>query len=211
LLFLKLIITIENLVDATSSYYLYTITEKTVNGFKVKFSDAIDSGNYSLGWTAFDYARNTSTGTQYGWNHFSNNSDSLTVSFSPYEMFDNYTVAVSIVNLDDTSVSNYGYIITSKTVDQFTIKLTSPTDSDNYYLSWAFPLASSTIFESFLYRQTGQMRDFDAEGTFDCTYGMDQVDIQIEDFINYMLLESGDYILLEGPPASEQDGFKIKL
>ena len=190
-------LSIENLVDSPPSYYLYTITEKTVNGFKVKFSDAIDSTNYSLGWTAFDYARNTSVGTQYGWEQFSNGSDSLTIPLIPSEIFDNYTVAVSIVNTDDTSASNYGYIITSKTVNEFTIKLTSPTDSSNYYLSWAFPLAASTIFESFLFRQTGQMRDFDAEGTFDCTHGMDQVDIQIEDVINYMLLESGDYILQE--------------
>jgi len=190
-------LSIENLVDSPPSYYLYTITEKTVNGFKVKFSDAIDSVNYSLGWTAFDYARNTSVGTQYGWEQFSNGSDSLTIPLIPSEIFDNYTVAISIVNTDDTSASNYGYIITSKTVNEFTIKLTSPTDSSNYYLSWAFPLAASTIFESFLFRQTGQMRDFDAEGTFDCTHGMDQVDIQIEDVINYMLLESGDYILQE--------------
>jgi hypothetical protein len=48
------------------------------------------------------------------------------------------------------------------------------------------------------------MRDFDEEGTFDCTYSMDEVLIKVEDAINFLLLESGSYILLE-------DGYRIRF
>jgi len=191
-------LTLENLVDNPPSYYVYTVVNKTVNGFTVKFSDTIDSANYVLAWTVYEYARTLQGGaTVSGWEHIPNGSNTVTVAVSPSEIFDNYTLALSLVNNVDSSVSKYSFIVTSKTVDHFTIQFSSPMDSDNYYLSWAFPVASSTVFENFLFRQTGQMRDFDADGTFDCTHGMDQVDIQIEDVINFMLLESGGYVLQE--------------
>ena len=191
-------LTLENLVDTTSSYFFYTVVDKTVNGFKVQFSSPIDSPNYTLAWTAYEYARRLQGGaTVSGWEHIPNGSNTVTVAVTPSEIFDNYTLALSVVNTDGTAVSNYGFIVKSKTVDHFTLEFSSPMDSDYYYLSWAFPVSSSTVFEDFLYRQTGQMRDFDAEGTFDCTHGMDQVDIQIEDVINYMLVESGGYLLQE--------------
>ena len=42
------------------------------------------------------------------------------------------------------------------------------------------------------------MRNYDDDGTFDCTYGMDQVDIQIETDVGFLLQENGDLILQEG-------------
>jgi hypothetical protein len=204
--FYSLTMGIENLVDATSSFFLYTITEKTQNGFKVKFSGNINSPNYTLAWTTYDYGRITQTSyIQNGWNQIPNGVSLFTIPFddSP-EIFDNYNLTISIVNTDDTSVSNYGYVVTSKDIYGFTVQLTSPTTSPNYYISWALPVSSSRIFENFLYRQTSQMRDYDSEGTFDCVYTMEQVLIQVEDAINFLLQENGDYLLLE-------DGYRIRI
>jgi len=202
----SLTLVIENLVDATSTFFLYTITDKTVNGFTVKFSGNFVSPNYTLAWTTYDYGRITPTSyIQNGWNQIPAGVSLFTVPFDESsELFDNYNLAISIVNIDDTSVSNYGYVVTAKETDGFTIQLSSPTTSSNYYISWALPVSSSLVFENFLYRQTGQMRDFDEEGTFDCTYGMDEVFIQVEDAINFLLLESSSYILLE-------DGYRIRF
>lgn len=191
-------VTLENLLDPTTSYYLYTVTEKTIWGFKVKFSSPIDSTSYTLAWATYDYARQFSEGgTQDGWNKISAGANTKTIAITPPELFDNYTLVISIVNISDPNPSNYAFIVTEKTVNEFTIQLSSPTDSGNYWVSWACPLSSSDRLEDFLYRQTGQMRDYDTEGTFDCTHGQDQIDIEIEDVINFMMQESGSYLLEE--------------
>lgn len=194
-------LTLENLIDATSSFFLYTVTEKTVNGFTVKFSHVMPDTNYSLAWTTYE----SPTFTQYGTQQITAGSNTVNVALIPPESSYNYTLALSIVNTDDTSVSNYGFIVTSKATDHFTVELSGYTDSPNYYLSWSFPLSSSVIFKELIYSQTGQMRDFDEDGNFDCTHGMDQVDIRVESEYNYMLLENEDYIL------QETDGGRIQL
>ena len=206
--------TIENLVDSVIDHFLCTITSKDVNGFTVTFSNAVSTANYRLAWTAFEYARipHGSLTPQSGWHHIPNGASSFTVPISmPYELFDNYTVTMSIVNTDDITSSQYGMVVKSKDIFGFTVLLSSPIDSGNYYLSWALPLSATAAFdENFIFRQTGQMRDFDVEGTFDCTHGMDQVDIEVEELINYLLQENGDYILLQGVAAGI-DGSRIIL
>ncbi|MFX1538372.1 MAG: hypothetical protein ACFFDI_29630, partial [Promethearchaeota archaeon] len=79
----------------------------------------------------------------------------------------------------------------------FTIKLSSPTDSPNYYVSWVMPISTNEFFETYAYSQTGQFRDFDLEGTFDCTHGFDQCDIEIEDVTSYLLQENSFFLLQE--------------
>jgi methionine-rich copper-binding protein CopC len=208
-------LTMENLVDGTDvQHFLFTITEKSTTGFTVKFSDVMPNGNYSIGWSTFEYARSTPLGLDYGWELLTPGSDSITVDFgSAPEIFDNYTLSLDIVNTDGTAVSNYGYIIISKTVSEFVVRFTSPIDTDgSYYLSWAMPVYANAEWVDYAYRQTGQMRNFDAEGTFDCTHGMDQVDITLENEFSFLLQENGSYLTQESYPGSGSSfGYRIRL
>lgn len=189
-------ITLENLADAVLSYFLYTVTDKTVNGFKVKFSGNMPSANYSVAWATHEIGR--AIASQDGWYQIPFGSNSVTVPFaSPYEVYNNYSIQYTIVNNDDTSVSNYGHIITAKDIFGFTIQLSGITDSTNYYVSWAETIPSNILFSDYAYSQTGQFRDFDDDGVFDCTHGADQCNITVETVINYLLLETGDYLLQE--------------
>ena len=188
--------TIENLVDLIPSYFLYTITNKTVNGFTVKFSATMPTGNYSLAWSTQENGRTLPT--QDGWKQIPIGSNVVTIPFNtPYEINDNYNIALSIVNTDDISVSQYGYIVTSKDIYGFTVQLTGPIDSTNYYISWAIIEESNNNYTEYFYRQTGGFRNFDDGGTFDCTHGSDECEITIEIVISYMLLENGAFLLLE--------------
>ena len=196
--FYSLNVTVENTDDTSVSYFLYTITEKTTSGFKVKFSDIINSGNYYLNWKKYEYARDVGLSPEDGYVQIPEGSSTVTIPFgAPYELFNQYGVGFSIVNTDDTSVSYYSANITAKNIDGFEITLSSPTDSPNYYISWAQYRSSSIIFENFQYRQSGQFRDFDEDGTFDCTYGRDHCDIEIFTETSYLLQEDGDFLLQE--------------
>ena len=192
--------TLENLVDSDSSFFFSTVIEKSVNGFTIKLSGEVPTGNYSISWAAFEYGRTTSAlTTQDGLTQIPYNSNTVTVPFDvPYELYNNYNLALSIINLDDTSASNLGYIVRSKDLYGFTLQLSDFTDSTNYYLSWVITInANLFVGEDFLYRQTGQFRNFDDEGSFDCTHGFDQCDIFVEDVINFLLQENGDFLLQE--------------
>ena len=200
-------LTLENLTDATVAYFLYSIIEKSINGFTVEFSDVMPTANYSLGWVTFERGRFTSPpAIQDGWIHIPNGASTITVPFDlPYELFDNFNVSLAIVNTDDTSVSSFSYVVRSKDLFGFTVELSGPVETDNYYLSWSLPISAQLkVVEGFRYRQTGGYRNYDDEGTFDCTYAFDIFDIEIEDFLNYMLQENGSYLL-------QEDGFRILL
>lgn len=192
-------ITMENIIDANPSIFLYTITDKTVNGFTLEFSSTMPTGNYSLGWTTFEYAREGSIID--GWTPIPMGASTITIPLSPAEILNNYTIALSIVNTDSTSASKYSFIVTEKTINEFAVLFSGVIDSPNYYLSWSLPVSSNTVFDSFFFRQTGQMRGFDSEISFDCTYGMDMVEVTVEESINYLLLESGDRMLQEDGSA----------
>jgi len=200
-------ITVENLDDTSVSIFLYTITNKTVNGFTVKFSDVMPTGNYRIAWSSYPRSINKLPPPfpeqeiicRSGFEPLSYGSDSVTVSLAPnYEINDNYNIVLSLMNTDGTAISHYGYIVTAKDITGFTVKFSSPIDSTNYVLSWAMPVSSSIWFKDGTWiRQTGQFRDFDVEGTFDCTHGFDQVDIGIFDDFSFLLQENGDYLLQE--------------
>ena len=45
-----IIATLKNVIDSPPSVYSYIVSETTVSGFTVLFSDTIDTGNYILDW-----------------------------------------------------------------------------------------------------------------------------------------------------------------
>jgi len=50
---------------------------------------------------------------------------------------------------------------------------------------------------AFDFYQSGAWRNFDDDGTFDCTHGFDLVNVSAETDLSYLLQENGDYLLQE--------------
>jgi len=99
-----------------------------------------------------------------------------------------------------TPTSLYSHLITSKTIDSITVELSGATDSTSYSLLWFSPKLEFEVKEVFSmdYWQSGGFRDFDEEGTFDCTHGFDLVFITVEEaLLSYLLLENNDHLLQE--------------
>ena len=99
-----------------------------------------------------------------------------------------------------TPTSLYSHLITSKTIDSITVELSGATDSTSYSLLWFSPKLEFEVKEVFSmdYWQFGGFRDFDEEGTFDCTHGFDLVFITVEEALpSYLLLENNDHLLQE--------------
>lgn len=180
-------VTITNVIDSTATIYNYFISQKTTSGFTVQFSSPIDSNNYTLEWilSESDYKGNVSI------------SEGITQASIdlPDEVVNNdYYLIISLINTIDSTAVGFPIVIRDKDADSFRVKF-DETDSDNYELSWYIPKS-----RAYRYRQTSGFRNFDAEGTFDCTHGFDSVEIDVDYFpagTGFLLLESGGFLLLE--------------
>jgi len=111
------------------SMYGLIITSKTVNGFTVKFSSPIDSGNYKLSWNV--NADSTVSGIEV----LNYNSDIYEVSF-PAQPSSDYAITTSIVNENDSNPSMYEFVVTEKSNDGFTMQFNIPIDSTNYEINF---------------------------------------------------------------------------
>lgn len=180
-----------NTIDSTSSIYTYIITEKTTSGFKVLFSGLIDSSNYVLDWFVVDVeAEGIESSLPSG-------SNEVDVTFATPQDSTNYQIIAHLVNTDDTSVSIYETIVTEKTTSGFTVRFSGNLTTGNYKLLWFVPAGAEEIT---FYRQTSGFRDYDSDGTFDCTHGFDSVEITIEGGLGdlgFILQENGQKILQE--------------
>jgi hypothetical protein len=186
-----------NTNDSEPSIYTYNIIEKTVNDFTVEFSSAIDSAFYYFDWILSDRPATESTPIPY-------NTTSFTVNFSNVAPLD-YSIIPILYNEVDVNASQYLYVITEKTPMSFTILFSSAIDSTNFILDWYIESNLNYDVTQYLYSQSGGFRDFDSEGTFDCTHGFDLVQIQIDTVLpGYLLMEDGSYLL-------QEDGSKILL
>jgi methionine-rich copper-binding protein CopC len=122
-----------NSTDSYKSMYGIIISDKTTNGFTVKFSSPLDSVNYKLSWSVNPNAT-------------IRNSDNLTMGQDTYRVdFDstsvtniqNYSVATAIVNEIDSDPSIYNFVISEKDSSGFEIQLSGFIDSTNYDLEWS--------------------------------------------------------------------------
>jgi len=161
-----------NNLDVTPSIYAYDIIDKTATSFKVRFSGPLDSPNYFIDWNV------CSSGTT-GYYNIPNGVSQVTIPVTGLTG-NSYPLIANIVSEDSTSSSVYATIIRSKEVNQFTLELSGPTDSGNYYVSWMSPPFSIENTTEMTYYQSGGFRDFDEEGVFDCTHGFDLCFIEIE-------------------------------
>jgi hypothetical protein len=100
-----------------------------VNGFTVKFSSPIDSGNYKLSWNV--NADSTVSGIEV----LNYNSDIYEVSF-PAQPSSDYAITTSIVNENDSNPSMYEFVVTEKSNDGFTMQFNIPIDSTNYEINF---------------------------------------------------------------------------
>ena len=123
----------QNLVDNDPSLYSMIITSKSDSGFTVTFSGIIDSANYKLEWKT---TRSIAT-IQRGNNTLTNGVQNVSVIL-PTEYNDtNYSIDYSLINTVDSEPSQYGSIITAKSVSGFTIKFSGEIDSSNYIFEWS--------------------------------------------------------------------------
>jgi methionine-rich copper-binding protein CopC len=175
--------------DSTSQQFLFEITDRTINGFTVRFSSPIPTDNYILNWII-------PSSDNSGVEPLPNGLDETTIVFSNPTLNTVNAVVATIINIADATASMYPFKVIEKTITSFKIKFSSPIDSNNYYLAWEVVGAENKLDE-FLFIQTGGFRHFDEEGVFDCTHGFDLISITIEDVTDYLLLEDGFYLLQE--------------
>jgi hypothetical protein len=182
-------ITLRNIVDATPSMFNWEVIQKQTNGFKVQFSDTIDTNNHYMEWIVVD-------STASGIESLSNGAESYVVTLPYTEQNDDYAVILEVKNTIDASSSIYTYIITEKTTTSFTVEFSGPMDSPNYTLCW-FILPQELEINRMDYYQSGHWHDFDDDGTFDCTHGFDLVQIYVRPIGDFLLQENGFYLLQE--------------
>ena len=185
---------IVNNVDVAPSIYGYTISDKTTTSFKVTLSGVPDSPNYQFEYAVCDADKRGSEVIGVG-------SDTVSVTFTYPIPHPEYPVTTLI---ESPSGTVYVPVISDKTETGFTVELSSPADAANFKLIWSVPEERSYGIDSIDYYQTGGFRDFDSEGTFDCTHGFDLVQITVEDVYAFLLQETGFYLL-------QEDGFRILL
>ena len=186
---------ISNYVDPLASVYGYTITDKTSNQFTINFSGPIESENYQ-----FEYF--VCIGVDNGNIPIAPNSSTVNYLFPVAVANDVYPLITMLESDGDV----YAWTVTEKTETGFTVELSdpAPVDSTNFNMSWSIPTVPPSVIDDITYYQSGGFRDFDVEGTFDCTHGFDLVQITIEKILGYMLQENGAYIL-------QEDGNRILL
>lgn len=178
---------ISNIVDANPSIYGFTISDRTPTSFVINFSGVIDSANYK-----FEYF--VCEGDLSGLTSITPGSQTVDCSF-PSSMFYPAYPVVALVETDDPNV--YSWTVTEKRRDGFTIEFSAPVDGTNCNVSWVLPSTDVPNFTEFEYYQSGGFRDFDEDGSFDCTHGFDLMQITIEDAIVYLLQENGFSLLQE--------------
>ncbi len=182
-------IILRNIIDLNPSIYSCNVIEKTSDYFTVKFSGLIETDNYILEWFvcegAVEGVYNISPGI------------SQAIIPLPSNVYGSSYPLLATMCSDSTSSSVYSIGILEKTQTHFTIQFSDIIDNlGNYYLSWIIPY-NIRQYSTYNYYQTGGFRDFDEEGTFDCTHGFDMIDISVETVTNFMLQENYDYLLLE--------------
>jgi len=123
-----LLVSLQNLEEHIPSKYAYTIIDKTPSSFKVKFSDLSDSPSYFLNWIIPDSA-------VIG--HTNLTEEEQIISLPAEEKNTYYAISASIVNTIDETSSQYLFTIVEKTTTDFKVKINSPPDSTNYYLTWS--------------------------------------------------------------------------
>jgi len=178
---------ISNVVDSNPDIYGYTISDKTTNSFRVNFSGPLNSSNYK-----FEFF--ICPGDKFGNAPIAPGSTTVSHTFA-FPLIHNQYPLTTVLESSDTNV--YAWTVTEKTALGFTVELSAPADSTNYNLSWSVPDEASPGVVNIEYYQSGGFRDFDSEGTFDCTHGFDLVQITVEDVIAYLLQETGFYLLQE--------------
>ena len=182
-------IILRNEIDLEPSIYSYNVIEKTSDYFTVKFSGLIDSSNYVLEWLVCE-------GAVEGIYDIPSGVSQIIVPLPSSVYHSDYPLLITMCS-DSTSSSIYSLVVLEKNQTYFIVQFSDDIDNlGNYYISWIIPY-NIRQYSTYDYYQTGGFRDFDEEGTFDCTHGFDMIDITVETVINFMLQENSDYLLLE--------------
>ena len=180
---------LRNDVDATPSIYAWSIVDRTPSSFTVNFSGIMDSTNYYLEWIVCEGDLKDNYDLAIG-------ASQVTVPL-PVTINEAYTLIANIATTEGPGSSIYSPLIVEKDTTSFTVQFSGAIDSTNYYISWVIPAYDTYEIQTLEYYQSGGFRDFDEEGTFDCTHGFDLVQITIEDIGTSFMLNEDDTFLLQ--------------
>lgn len=123
-------VTLINTVDASPSFQTLMVTNKTVNGFTVKWNAPMDSGNYKVGYLVPGVQSQTAE------QDISASQTSVTVTIPAAYASTAYVVTASLVNYTDSDPQFQPVTITAKANGTFTAKWNAGTDSGNYKLAF---------------------------------------------------------------------------
>lgn len=183
-------ISLNNVVDSIPSVYGFDVINKQQDRFTIRFSGPMDSTNYQLDWSVC-------SSDPYGEYNIPTGVSSITIPLPASKPNDGYPLIVNLLAPDSTS-SIYSLIVSDKTSTTFSVNFSSEIESSGYKLLWYLPQTRTVEIYNLDYYQTGGFRDFDEEGSFDCTHGFDLVKITVEDTISdYLLLEDDISRLLQ--------------
>ena len=121
---------INNTIDPNPSNFNGVVTNKTKFGFTYITNDLIDTNNYKIDWLiSREYKFSNSI-------QLKNGVGEIKIIFNKSKIDTNYSISVSMINTRDPHPSIYPTIISNKTVDGFTLKLSGITDTVNYSVDW---------------------------------------------------------------------------
>jgi len=183
-------------LEDDTDIFVTKIINKTGDGFTVVFSSPLPSDKFNLDWSISDI--------NYGGEGIPPGLNKITVPLLAYVPDStNYPVIIDYYDASDSTSILYSYVISEKTLTNFTVTFSNTIDSTAGIICWYVPETQRQ--ES--YRQISGFRNYDeVGGSFDCPYTNDVIEILQE------IITQASYILLEdGALMLQEDGFALFL
>lgn len=124
------VVSMVNTVDASPQFQPLLVSNKTTNGFTVKWNDATDSANYELAYSVPNIQ------TQVGESPVGLAQTSLTITLPIALSGTTYAPIAQLVDYVDGSPQFQPTVVTAKTTTTFTVQWNAPTDSANYKIAY---------------------------------------------------------------------------
>ena len=123
----------ENTTDANPIFQPVNITNKTTTGFTASWNAPVDSGNYTLCYSASPLGAQTAAGVE----SLASGISTKAITLSPPQSNTDYAIVANFNNSVDADPLHQPITITSKATSGFTLTWNSPTDSVNYSLEYS--------------------------------------------------------------------------
>ena len=129
------VVTMLHCFDSEINIFTTKIIDKTPDGFTVVFSGILPSNNFNLDWSI--------STTTYGSEPVILGTNKVTVPLGAYVPDDvvgiNYPVLIDFYDATNGVASIYSFVISEKTLTDFTVTFSGVIDSSLTYICWAVP------------------------------------------------------------------------